>query len=321
MELRILNKNIIWLFLALIVVFVGCEKEIQIDVPAPEKRLVVDGRIETGIPPIIYLTTTSGYFEPTSLDALEELQVHDADVQVTVGSSTYSLFEVCLSDIPDEFLEFIPQIAEALDISLNDFGDVDICIYTTLEVIGREGGRYSLSIEYNGDNYTSVTSIPQSHALDSIWFELDEPGYGFLYADLTDPPGRGNAYRWFARRFNNVMGRAQDGRFYAPYGSAFDDKFIDGDKLTFGYPRPYESDVNNKPGDIPRKYAVGDSVEVKFCTIDTDVYLFVNQFETQSVSTGNPFAVPANVPSNISGDALGVWAGYGYVVDTVICIP
>ncbi len=321
MEFRILKVCLTIAASILMLTFQSCEKQIEIDVPPAEKRLVVDGRIETGIPPIIFLSTTSGYFEPTDLNALEELQVHDADVRITVDQVSYTLFEVCLSDIPEEFRQFIPQIAEALDISLININDADICVYTTLEVIGREETRYALSINYEGDTYTSITNIPPSHALDSLWFELDEPDFGFLYASLTDPAGRGNAYRWFARRINIVDGSTQDGRYYAPYGSAFDDKFIDGVQLIFGYPRPFESDVNDRPGDIPRKYAVGDTVVVKFCTIDPDVYLFVNQFETQSVSTGNPFAVPANVPSNISGNALGVWAGYGFVEDTVVCIP
>jgi len=38
-------------------------------------------------------------------------------------------------------------------------------------------------------------------------------------------------------------------------------------------------------------------------------------------SEGNPFASPASVISNVypREEALGVWAGYGVALDTVVC--
>ena len=36
---------------------------------------------------------------------------------------------------------------------------------------------------------------------------------------------------------------------------------------------------------------------------------------------GNPFAAPINIPSNITGGALGLWAGYSPTLDTLICQP
>ena len=42
---------------------------------------------------------------------------------------------------------------------------------------------------------------------------------------------------------------------------------------------------------------------------------------TQMYSAGNPFATPINLPTNIVGGALGIWAGYSPWYDTLICIP
>jgi hypothetical protein len=42
---------------------------------------------------------------------------------------------------------------------------------------------------------------------------------------------------------------------------------------------------------------------------------------TQLFSAGNPFATPTNIPSNIKGGAMGVWAGYSPRFDTLICVP
>jgi hypothetical protein len=36
-------------------------------------------------------------------------------------------------------------------------------------------------------------------------------------------------------------------------------------------------------------------------------------------TTGNPFASPTMIPTNIVGGAQGVWAGYSPHFDTLIC--
>ena len=41
--------------------------------------------------------------------------------------------------------------------------------------------------------------------------------------------------------------------------------------------------------------------------------------EDQAFSAGSPFASPGNLPGNIDGGAIGIWAGYGIYYDTVIC--
>ena len=41
----------------------------------------------------------------------------------------------------------------------------------------------------------------------------------------------------------------------------------------------------------------------------------------QLQTAGNPFATPTNIINNISGDALGIWAGFSPSFDTLICLP
>ena len=40
----------------------------------------------------------------------------------------------------------------------------------------------------------------------------------------------------------------------------------------------------------------------------------------QMSSNGSPFASPINIPTNISGGALGIWAGFSPYHDTLYCI-
>ena len=64
----------------------------------------------------------------------------------------------------------------------------------------------------------------------------------------------------------------------------------------------------------------GDTVIVKFCTIDRAVYEFYRQMDVALSAQGNPFAAPTSVPSNVypREDALGVWCAYATYMDTVI---
>ena len=71
-------------------------------------------------------------------------------------------------------------------------------------------------------------------------------------------------------------------------------------------------------GDERGYFKKGDTIAVKFCAIDQNVFKFVLESENQVSSTGSPFASPSNVTSNISNGALGIWAGYGATFDTLI---
>jgi len=63
----------------------------------------------------------------------------------------------------------------------------------------------------------------------------------------------------------------------------------------------------------------GDTIAIKFCTIDQPHFQFWQSFEIAAFNSGNPFAAPATIKSNING-GLGVWGGYGVVYDTIVAI-
>jgi hypothetical protein len=66
---------------------------------------------------------------------------------------------------------------------------------------------------------------------------------------------------------------------------------------------------------------LGDSVVVKFSRIDEAAFNFFDKKDAQVGSAGNPFATPVNVPTNITGGALGIWVGVSPWYDTLYCIP
>ena len=154
-----MKLNHFYLLMMVALMLVSCEKNIDVEVPGSEERLVVEGSIEQGWPPIILLTRTTGFFEPTDLNTLKELAVHDAKITVTNGNRSFELVEICSNNIPPNLL---PVITQLVGISVDDIINLDLCLYTSLDpdAVGEVGGKYDLLIEAEGKVLTSSTTIP-----------------------------------------------------------------------------------------------------------------------------------------------------------------
>lgn len=324
-----------WYFLmlaliSLLFIFDSCEKDITIELPEQEPVLVVEGRIENGQPPYVILTKSTGYFEAADINSFLNSFVHDAIVTVESDNIIYSLPELCTSDLPPELR---PLAAQFLGIRPDILTSNDYCIYTLpLEdlisgnfLVGVPGKSYRLKIESGSKSYSSITKVPELVPLDSVWFRTDgvDTVYGFAWARLTDPDTVGNAYRWFAKRISHgSYGQVKDENFIPPFSSIFDDKFINGQRFEFWYDRgnrPSE-EGGDLPGEKQHYYKVGDTIVIKFCSIEKNVMNYIRKYETEIWNNGNPFASPNSLPTNISGNALGLWAGYGASYDTIIAL-
>jgi hypothetical protein len=304
----------------------ACEKEITVDLPVTEPRLVVEGTIAEGSPAIVILTRTQSYFAPTDLQSIASIFVKDALVIVSDGITIDTLDQVCSSAIPDSLLDEA-SAATGLDPAL--LASADICLYTDLggQLDGVSGGTYSLFIVADGDTVTSTTTIPAPVALDSTWFRLaqaepDDDTLGLVWARLSDPPTLGNAYRWYAKRINDgTDGEDKDDRFIAPFFSVFEDRYVNGLTFDFNYNRGSDPFAEVDVEDVENGFfKVGDTVVVRFASIGQPEYQFYNTWYNNVASQGDLFSNPANARSNIT-DGLGVWAGYSYTYDTVVCQP
>jgi hypothetical protein len=64
---------------------------------------------------------------------------------------------------------------------------------------------------------------------------------------------------------------------------------------------------------------VGDRVVVKLCSIDQASYQFWYTAEQQMFSSNNPLAgAHAKLVSTFDNDALGVFTGYSFSLDTIL---
>ena len=75
----------------------SCQKQIEFDLPGVEQIVVVEGKIESGQPPIVFLTTTQGYFDPIDSSTFDNIFIHNADVSVSDGVDAMGPMRVFVS--------------------------------------------------------------------------------------------------------------------------------------------------------------------------------------------------------------------------------
>jgi hypothetical protein len=282
LKFEIKRMSRLLLFLLVSVSFYGCEPTPELEVVPYEHKLVIDGSIEEHGFPRVMLSYSSSYFEDIDSASIRELIVSTAKVTVSNGTAREVL------TLKRDMNYFPPYIYEGTSIK------------------GEAGKSYELTVELKGEKYTANTTIPAPAKLNRIWFEL-APGkdsLGYLFGEFTDNPDEANYYRLFTQRQN------KDNRYIPVYLSAVGDQYFNGKSFTFSILRGPEN-FTNIIDDL--YFTRGDTVKIKFCTMDKAHFDFWRTMERELYVVGNPFSSSGNeIISNIDHKkALGVWGGYG----------
>jgi hypothetical protein len=301
----------------------SCTKEVEIDIPGYQEQLVIDGSIETGMPPLVLLSRSKDIYSPTNLQAFLEGFVTGATITVSNGTTSVQLEEVCTDNLPPGS----EAIAAAIfGIPQSELVNYHLCAYTSFNtsIWGQVGKTYALTVSFEGKTFTSSTTIEQPSSLNTLYWKQDGDlsNYGYSWATLTDTPNNYDAYKWEVKRINaGIDGQPVDKVFTKTFSPVFDDDFFDGLTFNFFYENPTVWDDNTVPDEYKGYYKIGDTVVVKLSKMDRYVFNLMEKKYIQLATAGNPFASPTNIPTNIEGGALGVWAGYSPSFDTLICAP
>lgn len=260
----------------------ACDPEPELDLTPYQPKLVIDGWIEENDFPRVILSRSSSYFDDIDSTTVRDLVVTTAKVTVSDGVNSEIL------TLKKDENHFPPYV------------------YTGTKFKGITGKTYTLTVESRGETYTASTTIPPSASFDELWYEPipDVDSLGYIYGKLTDDPAVENFYRVFTKRQN------KDTRYIPVYLSAIGDHSFNGKSFTFSLLRG----PDNFAEVIDDLYfEKGDTVRIKFCTMDKAHFDFWRTLERELYLIGNPFASSGNdVLSNIDGKkALGVWGGYG----------
>lgn len=272
-------------------ILIACEKELELDLPSVPPKVVVEGWIENGQHAEIILSHTAPYF--SKIDSTTIMNFAETRAKVTLNRGTES-----------EILTLKPGR-----------GYFPPYVYKSSEISGETGESYSIEIVYEvdrkTDTITATTTIPEPVGLDSVWFRKD-PGMdtkGRLWLRLTDDGSETNYYRILYKR------KGKDTRYIPTNVSTFSDAMINGKTTEMGFLRGISSLISVEDENY---FETGDTISVKFCTIDEVQFHFWNVYQSKVLASANPLATSHNqLQTNVKG-GLGIWSGYGATYYLVI---
>ena len=292
-----MKTRLLFIFLPALFAFTACEKGISFKLDQVAPKLVVEGSIENGQVPVVYLSKSLDFFSKIDPGILANSFVHNAEIFVSNGTLTHKL------------KEYSVPIGGGYNFYYYSIDSSNLPTSFT----GELNKNYSMRIVSEGKEYSATTHIPNiTRRIDSLfWKEAppgNSPGKVALMIKAYDPPGFGDYIRYFTKRNSEP--------FYPGYNSVFDDQVIDGSVYEVQVERGI--DRNGSIGEESSFFNKGDTVTLKLCNIDKATFDFWRTMEYTYATVGNPFSSPTKVISNIQGGALGYFGGYAAQYRTLI---
>ncbi|HNP18684.1 MAG TPA: DUF4249 domain-containing protein [Fulvivirga sp.] len=263
-----------YIFILLSVLLFSCEDVIVLDLNDGDPRLVIEG----------YVTDQPG---PYTVKISKTAKFYDDNI-------------------------FPPQSGASVVIT-DDQGNEDILtevstgVYQTSTLQGERGVTYTLSVDYEGQNYTAISKMPEQQILlDSITSEYEEnsffndEGY-YVRAHFNDPAGVANYYRFNVLVNGEVYvfdfdGEEQEDDFFYLWS----DKFSDGNLNDYDFPHTLE---------------VGDSVYIEMYNLERSTY---DYYRTVADVINGGGVAPSNPLSNFGDTALGYFGAFSITSNYVI---
>lgn len=289
-----------WFLAVLAIIGASCERVIELDLPEQRDYVVVHGHIEPDSFAYVSISRNSPYFDPVDLQTVASLLVQGALVTVEGGG-----------------------IIDTLRPDFN-FQHFTLFNYRGTKIKGEVGKRYKLRVETSEVVLEAETTIPKLLPLDSLWHttradlvraagqfqpsrrDSELVSLNFRY---SDPPIAGNYVRAFSRRND-------ESQWSSDFNPIYSDELVNGQTVDFVLRRGKEAYLfaDSTSFDEFGYFELGDTIEIKWCAIDRPHYLFWLTLGAATGGSGNPFATPTVVSTNIralKGRGLGIWGGYG----------
>ncbi len=265
------------LFLLLLLGGLGAcdlEKEIDIELPEYNSRLVVECYLQPGEPFTLLLTRSAPYFEPfppPDQQFLETILIDSARVAIVHNGRTFRL---------NNQLAFNPGTRKVY----NYFNPNSVPFDTI--------NPFELLITVpDGRSISASTRILPKIPIDSVVVEFSEADtLGRVLTYFTDNPNQKNYYRRMLHESSLDSNAVQD--------FSVDDRILEG-VAVFG---------------TRYNYAEGDTVINTLYHIDKQYYEFLESLEDAVNSNGNPFAQPSPIISGLGGtaNAVGFFTGLSF---------
>ena len=321
----------IWI-MCLMLFFASCETIINVDLPSPEPKLIVEGYIENDVAPYVLMTRNAPFFGGFNINDLGAAFVRGGNLEVISDNDTIPLVEYNSEALANASAEMksilLPIISQIIGFRVTEdfIGFIpDVSIYSIgeedLNFRGKLGEQYFLNFQVDDEQLgfrsgNAKAVIPPKIDFDSLWIEdhpLDEiDTLVELHGRFKDPDTIGNFYR--------LLTGANSSQWFTGGNTVFDDPLINGSSFPFtifkGRDRFDDSDFDP---DVTGYWSRGDTARVKFSTLNRAHYRFWRTVESEVNNAGSPFASFTIVESNVEGEGVfGIWGGYGTSVISLI---
>lgn len=279
-----MNKTIRNLFLWLLAISMNCASCTDNPYNNEVPQLVVEGWIDSGDHPIVFVTTTVPFSttKKTSTDFSSHI-LNWAKVTVSDGEHTVVMTGRVMANYPI------------------GYG------FSTSNMRGEAGKTYKLTVDYANYHAQATTTIPLPCTIDSFrCFTLPEKGDSLYelhaYAShlaLTD----NGACKFFAMR------KGKDKQYLSCNMGLFPAQAIN-DYADFSIFQGHRMKKDKKDKYSPY-FSIKDTVLVKFSTTEADGYRFWKSYEVNLSLASSPFfGTTHGLQGNVDG-AIGYWLGYG----------
>lgn len=245
-------------FLFLLFFMAGCEDVIDVNLRSVEPRLVIEAAVRLDQPASVLITKTKDFASPNEYEPIT-----DAVVKVWDDNGKEELLET------------------------DSYG-----YYTSAAIRGEEGRTYRLSVMYDGQHYTAVSTMPSMVKIDSLsLFDFPVLDYPFPMLHFTDPSGNENCFYKVVIRVNGILPESND---YVLVTT----EFMDGMPVHQVLPVS-TTDEDQDP------FVQGDEINIELQCLDEPAFRFWETLRRINSSLVNP-------TSNIEGGALGYFSAYSY---------
>jgi len=263
----------------------GCISDIALDPMEGRTRYVIEGEIDCGSHARVLISRTQPFFSIFGTSDLAGLVVDDAQVFLSDGDTSEQLLFVI-----DTFYTDLP-------------------IYRSFRMRGEAGKIYKLTVRIGEEEYVAIDTIRKAIRPDTIRAVPSDGNDSlyFLHYRITDPPEYGNCYSISLKR------TGKDDDFMNAPMVLFHDELFNGEV----WEAPIFLPSSNFLSDRGLYFSAGETVVVKTRVISREIYDILEVAGYQSLMAFNPFQNGQPVPTNLSGDVLGLWGAYGISLDTV----
>lgn len=284
------------------ILIAACKKDININFPADHNsKVFIEGLLYPGQKPQIFISKSNPFF--SSKVTPQQVFARGAVVKITSGTTVDRL-------VPDSTFNKFRCRWEP---------------YYRGNIAAEYGKTYTLEVSYEGKTYTAATTISQRKVkIESITYTPEffdvYGGHDGVIISITDPPGKGDYYRFQMNRMIDTSvkhAHVLDGFINTCAGPnelfpvkdigriVFTDENADGQKIIMSIEVTFE-------------YDKGDEGWVMIQSLDKNSAEFYKDLDDQLQAIQNPFVEPVFINTKIPG-AIGVF-GSAVLSDSVLFI-